>query len=136
MRNKILCNILTPEKYIYEGEIDFAVVQVYDGERGFLINHAPFITKLGRGEVRLMEGQSTEYLVLEGGLLEIVDNNLTILAEKGYLQEDLDPDLLQKELDEVRELKSRKKIDAKTEEGYTYLETERNLKIKLKVSKR
>ncbi len=136
MSRKINCTILTPERYIFEGEVDFAVVQAHDGERGFLLRHIPFITKLGNGEVRLMQGQSTEYLMLEGGLLEFVDDNLTILAKKGYLKEELDPDTLQKELDEVKEIMKTKKADAKTGEGYTYLETAKNLKIKLKVSKR
>jgi F-type H+-transporting ATPase subunit epsilon len=136
MSRKIYCTILTPERYLFEGEVDFAVVQAHDGERGFLLRHIPFITKLGSGEVRLMKGQSTEHLMLEGGLVEIIDNNLTILAEKGYLKQELDPETLQKELDEIMEIKKTKKVDAITEEGYTYLETERNLKIKLKVSQR
>lgn len=136
MTKRISCVILTPERYLFEGEADFVVVQAYDGEMGFLINHTPLITKLGYGEVRLTKGDKTEHMMLEGGLVEIIDNNLSILAEKGYLKEDLDPEKLQKDLDEVRDVKKTKRVDDRTEEGYTYLETERNLKIKLKISKR
>jgi len=40
MAMKLNCNVLTPERQIYEGQVDFAVVQAYDGEMGFLYNHA------------------------------------------------------------------------------------------------
>ncbi len=136
MARKISCSILTPERYLYDGEVDFAVIQAYDGEMGFLINHTPLITKLGNGEVRLKIGNSTEYLMLEGGLVEIIDNNLSILAEKGYLKEDLDPETLRSELAGVKEIRKTKKIDAKTEDGISYLEKEKILKIKLKISER
>ena len=38
---------------------------------GFLYNHAPLISELGIGEIRLRDGKKTEYLVIEGGVVEI-----------------------------------------------------------------
>ncbi len=58
---KIHCSILTMEKKIYEGEVDSAVVSTYDGQTGFLCNHAPYLAELGIGEVKVKDGGKTEY---------------------------------------------------------------------------
>ena len=80
---KIKCSILTPDRYLFEGEVAFAVVQAYNGEMGFLVDHAPLISELGLGEIRLQDGKTTEYFVIEGGVVEIRDNKLIILTETG-----------------------------------------------------
>jgi len=79
---KIACTILTPERNLFDGEIAFAVVDAHNGEMGFLVDHAPLISELGVGEVRLSDGKSTEYFVVEGGIVEIRTNKMIILAEK------------------------------------------------------
>jgi F-type H+-transporting ATPase subunit epsilon len=61
MNRKINCSILTPERTLYEGDVDMAVVQAHDGEMGFLGGHAPLISELGIGEIRLKNANSTEY---------------------------------------------------------------------------
>ncbi len=132
MRKKIKCSILTPEKYLYEGEADFAVVQAYDGEMGFLINHTPLITQLGYGEIRLRNGDKTDYLVVEGGLVEIFDNKMNILAENAFTKDELDSDEISKKIREIRE----NRIDPFSEEGLILSAEEHKLKIRLKVAKR
>ena len=52
------------EKKIYEGEVDSAVVSTYDGQTGFLCNHAPYLAELGIGEVKVKDGGKTEYFAL------------------------------------------------------------------------
>ncbi len=102
MSRKLNCNILTPEKTIYDGDIDFVVVQAYDGELGFLPGHAPLISELGIGEIRLRDKTSTDYLIVEGGIVEIRDNKLIILAENALTKDELKKDELEniyKELD-------------------------------------
>ncbi len=89
MPMKINCSILTPDRVLYEGQVHFAVVQAYDGEVGFLYNHAPFVSELGVGEIRLRTGDITEYLVVEGGFVEMRENHLTLLAENALKQADL-----------------------------------------------
>jgi len=71
MSMKLQCTILTPDRILYEGDVHFAVVQAYDGEAGFLYNHAPLVSELGIGEVRLRTGELTEFFTVEGGFVEI-----------------------------------------------------------------
>ncbi len=98
MSRKLNCSILTPEKPLYEGEIDFAVVQAYNGEVGFLFNHAPLISQLGVGEVRLRTPQKTDYVYIENGIVEIKDNKLIIIAEHAKKKDQLDKNDLENQL--------------------------------------
>jgi len=92
MERVIKCSILTPEKLIYEGEVGFAVIQAHNGEIGFLYGHSPLISKLGVGEVRLNNPKGIDYLMIEGGVVEVKNNNLIVLAERAFNQSDLSAD--------------------------------------------
>ncbi|HOM86607.1 MAG TPA: ATP synthase F1 subunit epsilon [Spirochaetota bacterium] len=104
MALKLNCNVLTPERQIYEGQIDFAVVQAYDGEMGFLYNHAPLISELGTGEIRLRNGDATEYFYVDGGFVEIKNNSLIILAQEAAMKGELRADLLEAKIKEISAL--------------------------------
>ena len=104
MALKLNCNVLTPERQIYEGQIDFAVVQAYDGEMGFLYNHAPLISELGTGEIRLRTGDNTEYFYVDGGFVEIKNNSLIILAQEAAIKQELKADVLEAKIKEISAL--------------------------------
>jgi F-type H+-transporting ATPase subunit epsilon len=99
--SKIKCTILTPEKLFYEGELDLAVLEAHDGARGFLTNHCPMFSELGIGEVKLINGDSVENMVIEGGIVEIKDNKMIILAESAFKKSELNADIIQKQMDEM-----------------------------------
>lgn len=101
MALKINCTVLTPDRILYDGKVDFAVVQAYDGERGFLFNHIPLMSELGYGMVRLYTGDQIEYLHVEGGLVEIRNNELIVLAENAMKKAELSADDLKKTLSDI-----------------------------------
>ncbi len=92
MAKKIICSIKTPEKNVYDGEADHTVIEAHDGKRGFLINHTPFITTLGNGEVRIHNDDNVRSFYVEGGIVEMLDNRLSVLAENSYSKEQLNRD--------------------------------------------
>ena len=98
MDKKIYCNILTPEKVVYQGNADYIVVPAYDGEMGFMHNHAPLISELGIGEIRLTENDQTEFIAVHGGFVEIINNEMTVLAEDAYKKDDIDIKATEKKL--------------------------------------
>ncbi|MCX8123475.1 MAG: ATP synthase F1 subunit epsilon [Spirochaetes bacterium] len=104
MAMKLNCSVLTPERQIYEGQVDFAVVQAYDGEMGFLYNHAPLISELGTGEIRLRSGDSTEYFYVDGGFVEIKNNYLIILAQEAISKQELKPEQIESKIKEIAAL--------------------------------
>lgn len=101
MALKIQCTVLTPDRILFDDKVDFAVVQAYDGERGFLFNHIPLMSELGYGMVRLYTGDKIDYLHVEGGLVEIRNNELIVLAENAVKKEELSVDDLKKALSDI-----------------------------------
>jgi F-type H+-transporting ATPase subunit epsilon len=101
MALKIQCTVLTPDRILFDDKVDFAVVQAYDGERGFLFNHIPLMSELGYGMVRLYTGDKIDYLHVEGGLVEIRNNELIVLAENALKKEELSMDDLKKALNDI-----------------------------------
>jgi F-type H+-transporting ATPase subunit epsilon len=131
----IACTILTPERNIFEGEIAFAVVNAFNGEMGFLVDHAPLISRLGVGEVRISDGKTTEYFVIEGGIVEMRNNTMTILAERASRKNELDKKELETQLQELLE---QKKIEYKafSPEWMQLQEKEYSLKARIRVASR
>jgi len=134
MERVIRCSILTPEKLIYEGEVGFAVVQGYNGEIGFLDGHSPLISKLGIGEVRLNNPKGIEYLMVEGGVVEIKNNNLIVLAEKAFSQSDLSADEIKERMKAIDEEITQ--LPPYDEEKVELRLEKEKLKIRLKVALR
>ena len=71
-------SVISPERTLFEGEAASVVAPAYDGEVGILENHAPMMTLLGRGTLRLPDRS----FQIEGGFLQVVDNNVRIVTEK------------------------------------------------------
>ncbi len=132
MENQLTCSILTPDKKVYEGEVNFAVVPAYDGEMGFLLNHAPLISELDVGEVRLDAKGGVEYLLILGGIVEIKDNQIVILTENALTKDDLSREELQKEL----EVFLRREIPKDPQERKKYEFEFKRLQAGLKISSR
>jgi len=89
MTMKLNCSILTPERTLYEGQVEFAIVQAHDGEIGFLYNHAPLVSELGVGEVRLRTANTTDFFYVEGGFVEIKENDLILICEQAMRKDEL-----------------------------------------------
>jgi F-type H+-transporting ATPase subunit epsilon len=73
--------IISPDASLFEGEADSVVVPALDGELGILDHHAPLIAALKAGEVRITTKGKTEKLPIAGGVVEVKQNKVMILAE-------------------------------------------------------
>lgn len=134
MERVINCSILTPERLIYEGEVGFAVVQAHNGEMGFLYGHSPLISKLGMGEIRFNNPKSVDYFFVEGGVVEIKNNKLIVLAEKAYKKSDFTVAELN---EKMKELDSKLNTLPPYSEEKVVIRSEKDkLKVLLKVTKR
>lgn len=74
--------ILTPQKKVFNGEIKLLKVPGSQGSFEILKNHAPIISTLEKGEVRIVTktGEVLQYTV-DSGVVQAVDNKITVLAE-------------------------------------------------------
>jgi len=76
-------SVISPERVLYEGEATAVVAPAYDGEVGILTGHAPMMSLLGKGSLRISGGSGTaSQFQIEGGFLQVVDNNVRVVTEK------------------------------------------------------
>lgn len=75
-------SVISPERVLFDGEATSVVAPAFDGEVGILQDHAPMMTLLGKGAVRLGGSSSEKRFEIEGGFLQVVDNNVRIVTEK------------------------------------------------------
>ena len=75
-------SLISPERVLFEGEASAVVAPAFDGEVGILDGHAPMMTLLGKGALRLSGSGGDQRFEIEGGLLQVVDNNVRIVTEK------------------------------------------------------
>jgi F-type H+-transporting ATPase subunit epsilon len=76
--------VLTPEKAVYSGEVKSVKVPGVDGQFEVLNNHAPIVSALASGEVRLIKSDgSEERFVIEKGFIEVIYNKVSLLVT-GY----------------------------------------------------
>ncbi len=73
--------IITPDKELFKGEAKSVTVPGVDGSMGFLNNHAPLITVLKAGEVKVKTGAGEETFPVKGGVVEVLNNTVLVLAE-------------------------------------------------------
>jgi len=74
-------SVISPEASLFEGEASSVVAPAFDGEVGILTGHAPMMTLLGKGELRL-DGSGRKFQV-DGGFLQVIDNHVRVVTESG-----------------------------------------------------
>ncbi|MBL7938883.1 MAG: ATP synthase F1 subunit epsilon [Flavobacteriales bacterium] len=73
--------IITPDKELFKGEATLVTVPGVDGSLGFLNNHAPLITVLKAGDVKVKTDKGEEFFAVKGGVVEVSNNTVIVLAE-------------------------------------------------------
>ena len=73
-------SVISPEAVLYEGTTDSVIAPAFDGEVGILTGHAPMMTLLGKGTLRIGGGERR--FAIEGGFLQVVDNQVRVVTER------------------------------------------------------
>lgn len=84
MARTLLAEIVTPERILYSNEVRMVVASTPDGEVGILPLHAPIVTCLAPGEVRLQFGDGAagwEFFSVSGGYLQVHEDKVIVLAD-------------------------------------------------------
>jgi len=75
-------SVISPEASVFEGETDSVVAPGFDGEFGILSDHAPMMSLLGKGTLRIGTGANTRSFRIEGGFLQVAGNAVRVVTEK------------------------------------------------------
>lgn len=85
------CNIVSAQQELFKGEATMVIATGEEGELGITPRHAPLITRLKPGQVRVIqEDGEEEFLYISGGILEVQPHLVTILADTAIRAHDLD----------------------------------------------
>ena len=82
--------IITPQKVIYNNNVDMIIVRTVEGDMGVLANHAPLVTSLAIGEMKIKIGKKEEKYFVSGGFLEVSTEKVLILADNSMRAEEID----------------------------------------------
>jgi F-type H+-transporting ATPase subunit epsilon len=92
MADKILFEIVTPERLAFSEEVDEVIVPGFMGELGLLPAHVPLLSSLQIGQiVAKKEGEEIHFAV-SGGFVEIHENHVILLAETSERADEIDVD--------------------------------------------
>jgi len=75
-------SVISPERTLFDGSVDSMVAPAFDGEVGILPGHAPMVTLLGKGNLRLGPDGSAGKFLVEGGFLQVVDDAVRVVTER------------------------------------------------------
>ena len=81
-------SVISPERVLFEGTVDSLVAPAYDGEVGILPKHAPMMTLLGKGELRLGQGGSAGRFRVEGVFLQVLNDSVRVVTETAVESKD------------------------------------------------
>ncbi|HIG21138.1 MAG TPA: F0F1 ATP synthase subunit epsilon [Henriciella marina] len=113
MASKLHFSLVSPAKELFSGEVDHVIAPGTEGEFGVLVNHAPFMTTLKNGVVRVLENDTTKMrLFVRGGFADVTPAGLTILAEEAVDLSSVDAAKVDAELEEAKN-----KLAAEGKEG-------------------
>jgi F-type H+-transporting ATPase subunit epsilon len=86
----ILLEIVTPERMAYSDMVDSVVLPGSQGELGVLPHHAPLVSTLGLGELRIRKGGQEESFAIVGGFLQVRPDKVVVMAETADLAGEID----------------------------------------------
>jgi F-type H+-transporting ATPase subunit epsilon len=82
-------DIVSAEESIYSGLVEAVIASAQEGEVGIYPRHAPLLTRLKPGEVRLLKDGKEEHFYISGGILEVQPHIVTILADTALRADDV-----------------------------------------------
>jgi F-type H+-transporting ATPase subunit epsilon len=124
-------SIVSPERILFEEEIESLVVPGSEGYLGVLSHHAPLIAGLKVGKITLRNQENVEKtLAISGGFIEVSDNQATILADSVEFVDEIDLSRAESRLQRAQELLNMEVSDQERLRAQHSLEKARN-RIKL-----
>jgi F-type H+-transporting ATPase subunit epsilon len=90
MPGKLTLEVITAERVVFSDEVDMVTAPGALGTVGILPRHAPMLTTLEPGEVKIVQNGEETFLAIGGGFLEVRDNHVVVLADSAERAEEID----------------------------------------------
>jgi F-type H+-transporting ATPase subunit epsilon len=86
----IRCEIVSQDRLVFEGDVDIVVAPGDAGEMGILPNHAPLLTTLKYGILKVRQGGKETDFTIAGGVMEVQPTIVTVLADAAENVQEID----------------------------------------------
>jgi len=86
----IKLEIVTPERLVFDETVDGVTLPGSEGELGVLPNHAPLVSTLGVGELKIRTGGSEDWFAIVGGFVQVLPDKVVVMAETADLSSEID----------------------------------------------
>jgi len=103
MADKLNFALVSPERELFNGDVDHVVVPGAEGEFGVLPNHAPVMSVIKAGALRVINDGVERRIFVNGGFADVTPEGLTVLAEEAIDLLDIAPADLEQELKNAQE---------------------------------
>src|SRR5438445_4208754 len=125
-------DLVSPEKLLFSGEVDQVDVPGTEGDFGVLAGHAPTVSALRPGIMRVMVNSQTQNMIVLGGFAEVSsDGKLTVLADLADSVEDFDREVLAERItaqeEKIKEMEQGSALDKAIERLDHFREVDRHL---------
>jgi F-type H+-transporting ATPase subunit epsilon len=125
--------IVTGERVVYSDEVDSLVAPGVAGELGILPHHAPLLTTLGPGELRVTKDGQEQAMAVTGGFLEVLANTVTVLADAAERVEEIDEERAREAIRRAEERIASRTTDLDLERALAAL---RRARIRVEVARK
>jgi F-type H+-transporting ATPase subunit epsilon len=103
MADKLNFALVSPEREVFHGDVDQVVVPGSEGEFGVLPNHAPVMSVIKTGALRVLNGGAERRIFVNGGFADVTPEGLTVLAEEAFDVAEIDAAKLDADLRDAAE---------------------------------
>jgi len=105
MARTLMCEIITPERIVYTNEVEMVVAPTIDGEIGILPLHAPLVSALKPGEIRVKwdNEKEVEWFAVAGGYIQVHEDKVIILADHAVVASQIDVERARQALELAKE---------------------------------
>ena len=118
---KFNLKLITPARTVLEEEVEEVVAHTLDGEITILAHHTPLVSVLKPGELLIKNNGQKKALVVAGGVIEVFNNILVILADTAEHVKEIDLKRAEKRAQELAEkLKQKETLDINTYNALSY----------------
>lgn len=103
MSDKLHFSLVSPERELYAGDVDQVIAPGEAGEFGVLVNHAPLMSTLSMGLLKVIEGGAEKRFFVRGGFADVTPAGLTVLAEEAIDLAAIDPARVDQDIRDAEE---------------------------------
>lgn len=125
--------IITAESEVFSDIVSVVVAPGVDGELGILPNHAPLLTTLEPGELKIIKEGEESFIAISGGFIEVLGDKVIVLADTAERSEEIDIERAEKALERANERVGEAQTDIDLERAVASL---RRSHTRLKVANR